>query len=162
MATVRTCRFVIADIKNPKCFSLVNKSNCFCALAKDRENAHIYSVSMKKTWTKLWCVKLLAGNLENMTTLENLGSEDRTFPPSADFAANANAKAEMYSRAKEDRLKFWEDAASQLHWEKKWDTVLDWQIPFAKWFVGGKINACYNAVDRNVLEGRGDRVAFYF
>ena len=68
----------------------------------------------------------------------------------------------MYARAKVDRLKFWEDAASELHWEKKWDTVLDWQIPFAKWFVGGKINACYNAVDRNVLEGRGDRVAFYF
>jgi acetyl-CoA synthetase len=68
----------------------------------------------------------------------------------------------MYERAKADRLKFWEDAASQLHWEKKWDTVLDWQIPFAKWFVGGKINACYNAVDRNVIEGRGDRVAFYF
>jgi acetyl-CoA synthetase len=49
-----------------------------------------------------------------------------------------------------------------LHWEKKWDQVLDWQIPFAKWFVGGKINACYNALDRNVLEGRGDRVAFHF
>jgi acetyl-CoA synthetase len=68
----------------------------------------------------------------------------------------------MYARAKADRLKFWEDAASQLHWEKKWETVLDWQLPFAKWFVGGKINACYNAVDRNVIEGRGDRVAFYF
>jgi acetyl-CoA synthetase len=68
----------------------------------------------------------------------------------------------MYARAKADRLKFWEDAASQLNWEKKWDTVLDWQLPFAKWFVGGKINACYNAVDRNVIEGRGDRVAFYF
>ena len=97
-----------------------------------------------------------------MTTLENLGSEDRKFPPSAEFTANANAQAEIYARAKADRLKFWEDAASQLHWEKKWDTVLDWQLPFAKWFVGGKINACYNAVDRNVIEGRGDRVAFYF
>jgi acetyl-CoA synthetase len=97
-----------------------------------------------------------------MTTLENLGSEDRKFAPSAEFAEKANAQAEMYARAKADRLKFWEDAASQLHWEKKWDTVLDWQLPFAKWFVGGKINACYNAVDRNVIEGRGDRVAFYF
>ena len=97
-----------------------------------------------------------------MTTLENLGSEDRTFPPSAEFAGDANAKAEMYVRAKTDRLKFWEEAAEALHWEKKWDRVLDWQIPFAKWFVGGKINACYNALDRNVLEGRGDRVAFYF
>jgi len=97
-----------------------------------------------------------------MTTLENLGQEDRKFAPSAEFASQANAKAEMYERAKSDRLKFWEDAASALHWEKKWDQVLDWQIPFAKWFVGGKINACYNALDRNVLEGRGDRVAFHF
>ena len=97
-----------------------------------------------------------------MTTLENLGSEDLTFPPSPDFAAKANAQAEMYLRAKSDRLKFWEEAAEALHWEKKWDQVLDWQIPFAKWFVGGKINACYNALDRNVLEGRGDRVAFHF
>ena len=97
-----------------------------------------------------------------MTTLENLGQEDRKFAPSVDFASQANAKAEMYERAKSDRLKFWEDAASALHWEKKWDQVLDWQIPSAKWFVGGKINACYNALDRNVLEGRGDRVAFHF
>jgi len=97
-----------------------------------------------------------------MTTLENLGQEDRKFAPSAEFASQANAKAEMYERAKSDRLKFWEDAASAPHWEKKWDQVLDWQIPFAKWFVGGKINACYNALDRNVLEGRGDRVAFHF
>jgi acetyl-CoA synthetase len=131
-------------------------------LGKDREFELEDFWRIEKSWTKLWCAKLLAGNLQNMTTLENLGSEDRKFPPSAQFAVNANAQAEMYSRAKADRLKFWEDAASQLHWEKKWDTVLDWQLPFAKWFVGGKINACYNAVDRNVIEGRGDRVAFYF
>jgi acetyl-CoA synthetase len=97
-----------------------------------------------------------------MSTLENLGSENRKFPPSAEFAAQANAKPEIYARAESDPLKFWEDAASALHWEKKWDQVLDWQIPFAKWFVGGKLNACYNAVDRHVLEGRGERVAFYF
>jgi acetyl-CoA synthetase len=131
-------------------------------LGKDREFELQNLGRLEKSWTKLWCVKLLAGNLKNMTTLENLGSEDRKFPPSAEFAAKANAQAEMYARAKADRLKFWEDAASQLHWEKKWDTVLDWQLPFAKWFVGGKINACYNAVDRNVIEGRGNRVAFYF
>jgi acetyl-CoA synthetase len=67
-----------------------------------------------------------------MTTLENLGQEDRKFAPSVDFASQANAKAEMYERAKSDRLKFWEDAASALHWEKKWDQVLDWQIPSDK------------------------------
>ena len=68
----------------------------------------------------------------------------------------------MYDEADRDRLAFWEKQASYLHWEKKWDSVLDWQIPFSKWFVGGKINAAYNALDRHVLEGRGDRVAFYF
>ena len=98
----------------------------------------------------------------NNESLSNLLSEDRTFPPSPEFAAQANAKAEMYDEADRDRLAFWEKQASYLHWEKKWDSVLDWQIPFSKWFVGGKINAAYNALDRHVLEGRGDRVAFYF
>ncbi|MFM7542751.1 MAG: acetate--CoA ligase, partial [Actinomycetales bacterium] len=55
-----------------------------------------------------------------------------------------------------------EEQAGKLHWFKKWDTVLDWKAPFAKWFVGGKLNASYNALDRHVLEGRGNRVAFYF
>ena len=96
------------------------------------------------------------------TSLSNLLSENRTFPPSPEFAAQANAKAEMYDEAERDRLAFWEKQAERLHWFKKWDSVLDWQPPFAKWFVGGKLNASYNALDRHVLEGRGDRVAFYF
>ena len=95
-------------------------------------------------------------------SLSNLLSENRTFPPSAEFAAEANAKADLYDEAERDRLAFWEKQAGQLHWHKKWDQVLDWQVPFAKWFVGGKINACYNALDRHVLEGRGNRVAFLF
>jgi acetyl-CoA synthetase len=97
-----------------------------------------------------------------MSSLENLSYEERTFAPSAEFAAQANAKASMYEEADKDRLKFWEDQASFLHWEKKWDQVLDWKAPFAKWFVGGKLNAAYNCLDRHVLEGRGERVAFYF
>ncbi|MDP4751202.1 MAG: acetate--CoA ligase, partial [Candidatus Nanopelagicales bacterium] len=52
--------------------------------------------------------------------------------------------------------------AGNLYWHKKWDQVLDWQSPFAKWFIGGKLNASYNALDRHVLEGRGDRIAFLF
>jgi acetyl-CoA synthetase len=95
-------------------------------------------------------------------SLSNLLSENRTFPPSAEFAKNANAKADIYDEAERDRLAFWEKQASRLHWFKKWEQVLDWQPPFAKWFVGGKLNASYNALDRHVLEGRGDRVAFYF
>ena len=95
-------------------------------------------------------------------SLSNLLSENRTFPPSPEFARDANAKVEIYDEAERDRLAFWEKQASRLHWFKQWDQVLDWQPPFAKWFVGGKLNASYNALDRHVHEGRGDRVAFYF
>jgi acetyl-CoA synthetase len=95
-------------------------------------------------------------------SLSNLLSENRTFPPSKEFAAAANAKPEIYDEAERDRLAFWEKQASELHWFKKWETVLEWKAPFAKWFIGGKLNASYNALDRHVLAGRGDRVAFYF
>jgi acetyl-CoA synthetase len=94
--------------------------------------------------------------------LENLLSEKREFGPSADFAAKATAQLEIYERAEKDRLAFWELQASDLEWSKKWDSVLDWQPPYAKWFIGGKLNASVNALDRHVAEGRGDRVAFYF
>jgi acetyl-CoA synthetase len=68
----------------------------------------------------------------------------------------------MYDEAEKDRLAFWEKQAHALQWDAPWATVLDWQPPFAKWFVGGKINASVNALDRHVNEGRGDRVAFFF
>jgi acetyl-CoA synthetase len=99
---------------------------------------------------------------ENQESLANLGHEDRLFPPSAEFAAQANAQASMYDDAEQDRLAFWEKQAHALQWDAPWTTVLDWQPPFAKWFVGGKINASVNALDRHVNEGRGDRVAFFF
>jgi len=99
---------------------------------------------------------------ENQESLANLGHEDRLFPPSAEFAAQANAQASMYDEAEKDRLAFWEKQAHALQWDAPWTTVLDWQPPFAKWFVGGKINASVNALDRHVNEGRGDRIAFFF
>jgi acetyl-CoA synthetase len=99
---------------------------------------------------------------ENQESLANLGHENRLFPPSAEFASQANAKAEMYDEAEKDRLAFWEKQAHALQWDAPWTEVLDWQAPFAKWFVGGKINASVNALDRHVNEGRGDRVAFFF
>ncbi len=99
---------------------------------------------------------------QNHESLENLLQEDRRFAPSADFAAAANAQLEIYDRAEKDRLAFWELQASELEWSKKWDSVLDWQPPYAKWFIGGKLNASVNALDRHVAQGRGDRVAFYF
>jgi acetyl-CoA synthetase len=95
-------------------------------------------------------------------SIENLGSESRTFPPSAEFVAQANAKADIYDLAESDRLAFWETQARELTWQKPWDSVLEWKAPYAKWFVGGKLNASFNALDRHVLAGRGDRVAFFF
>ena len=95
-------------------------------------------------------------------SIENLGQEDRLFPPSAEFAAQANAKADIYATADADRLAFWESQAEHLTWDRKWDTTLEWNSPYAKWFVGGKINASVNALDRHVAQGCGNRVAFFF
>ena len=95
-------------------------------------------------------------------SIENLSSESRTFAPSSEFAAQSNAKVDLYAHADKDRLAFWAEQASELTWEKKWDKTLEWDAPFAKWFVGGKINATVNALDRHVAEGNGDRIAFHF
>jgi len=101
-------------------------------------------------------------NLALMSSLENLSHENRTFPPSPEFVAQANALADLYEEAASDRLAFWSRQADYLHWDKKWDEVLEWEAPNAKWFLGGKINASYNCLDRHVLEGRGERIAFHF
>ena len=95
-------------------------------------------------------------------SIENLSHENRHFPPSAAFAAQANAKPDLYAHAEKDRLAFWEEQARELTWDKNWETVLEWNPPYAKWFIGGKINASVNALDRHVAAGRGDRVAFHF
>ena len=95
-------------------------------------------------------------------TLSNLLHESRRFPPPEDLAAGANVQAEAYEQAKADRLAYWEEQARRLDWATPWHTVLDWQPPFAKWFVGGQLNAAYNCVDRHVEAGRGDKVAYYW
>ncbi|NYD43622.1 acetate--CoA ligase [Nocardioides panaciterrulae] len=96
-------------------------------------------------------------------TLSNLSREERRFPPSEDFAANANLKEEAYERAANDLEGFWAEQAERLSWDQKWERVLDWDNrPFAKWFVGGKLNAAYNCVDRHVEAGHGDKVAFHW
>lgn len=95
-------------------------------------------------------------------SLENLLSENRHFLPSSEFVMQANAQHGEYAYANMDRLAFWENQACNLEWERKWETVLEWNSPYAKWFVGGKLNASVNALDRHVEEGRGDRVAFHF
>ena len=95
-------------------------------------------------------------------TLSNLLHESRRFEPPEDLAAGANVQAEAYERAKADRLAYWEEQARRLDWATPWETVLDWQLPFAKWFVGGQLNAAYNCVDRHVEAGGGDKVAYYW
>ncbi len=97
-------------------------------------------------------------------TLENLSHEDREFPPSAEFAAQANGQASLYDESAKDHEAFWADQArSYVTWSKDFDQTLDWSdAPFAKWFVGGELNASYNCVDRHVEAGKGDRVAIHF
>jgi acetyl-CoA synthetase len=95
--------------------------------------------------------------------LSNLLREDRRFPPPPELAEKANVTGAAYEQASADRIAFWEEQARRLHWDREWDTALDWSnAPFAKWFVGGRINAAYNCVDRHVEAGRGDKVAFYW
>jgi acetyl-CoA synthetase len=95
--------------------------------------------------------------------ISNLSHEDRVFEPPADIAANANLKADAYEAASADRLGFWAEQANRLAWETPFGEVLDWSnAPFAKWFVGGRLNVAYNCVDRHVEAGNGDRVAFHF
>jgi acetyl-CoA synthetase len=95
--------------------------------------------------------------------LSNLSREDRTFPPSAQFAAEANARAALYDEAAADRLAFWAEQAGHLDWAEPFSEVLDWSgAPFARWFVGGKLNVAYNCVDRHVEAGHGDQVAIRF
>ncbi|MGZ8747076.1 MAG: acetate--CoA ligase [Mycobacterium sp.] len=85
------------------------------------------------------------------------------YPPSEEFAAQANATEEMYSEAEADRLAFWAKQAERLSWDTPFTEVLDWsEAPFAKWFVGGKLNVAYNCVDRHVEAGDGDRVAIHW
>jgi acetyl-CoA synthetase len=97
-------------------------------------------------------------------TLSNLLHEERRFPPSEEFASQAVAKPSLYEEAAADREAFWGRQAHELlTWSKDFDQVLDWSgAPFAKWFVGGRLNACYNCVDRHVEAGLGDRVAYYW
>jgi len=99
---------------------------------------------------------------QTQETLSNLLQENRRFEPPADLAAQANVKADAYEEAAADRLGFWERAAERLTWAERWNTVLDWNPPFAKWFIGGKLNVAYNCVDRHVEAGKGDKVAYYW
>ncbi len=94
--------------------------------------------------------------------LSALLHETRTFAPPEDLAKEANAQPGIYAEADADPLAFWASQAKQLTWDTPWTEVLEWNLPFAKWFVGGKLNVAVNCVDRHVAAGLGDRVAFHW
>jgi acetyl-CoA synthetase len=95
--------------------------------------------------------------------IENLLAENRTFPPDPAFTAQANAKADLYAQAEADPVEFWARLARErLDWDEPFTTTLEWDLPFAKWFIGGKLNLSYNCVDRHVKNGLGDKVAYHW
>ncbi|MGZ4702219.1 MAG: acetate--CoA ligase [Ilumatobacteraceae bacterium] len=101
---------------------------------------------------------------DNHNTIDDLMLENRKFPPSAAFKRQALVTdTELYEAAAEDYQGFWaRQAADLLTWTTDWHTICEWELPFAKWFVGGELNVSYNCLDRHVEAGRGDKVAFYW
>src|SRR6476646_7074948 len=95
--------------------------------------------------------------------LEALLQEGRTFSPSEQFRKDALiADASVYPEAERDWQGHWATQALALDWIQEWDTILEWDLPFAKWFVGGKLNVAYNCLDRHVEAGHGDQVAYHW
>src|ERR687892_1687428 len=100
---------------------------------------------------------------ESSPAIENLFSEARTFPPPDEFKARALVSdRSLYEQAEQDLEGFWADQARHLHWTRDWDRVLEWDLPFAKWFVGGQLNVSDNCLDRHVDAGGGDKVAYHW
>ncbi len=91
--------------------------------------------------------------------LATLLTEQRRFPPPADFAARATATRELYERARLDPLQFWDGEARALDWITPWTRVLDWTPPHARWFAGGTLNAAANCVDRHLAGPRRNKAA---
>ncbi len=101
---------------------------------------------------------------DNHDTIDALQWEQRKFPPSDAFKKNTLvAGTHLYEEADRDYEAFWARQASELvEWSRPWDTICEWNLPFSKWFVGGQTNVSYNCLDRHVLAGKGDKVAFHF
>ncbi|MCH2139058.1 MAG: AMP-binding protein, partial [Phycisphaerales bacterium] len=101
------------------------------------------------------------------TTIQSVLSEDRIFDPPADFAQRSGGAwiesieqyRELHAQSVADPEAFWGAVAEELHWFKHWEKVVEWECPDARWFTGGKINACHNCVDRHVDNGFGDQPA---
>ena len=101
------------------------------------------------------------------TGIESSMQESRLFAPPEQFAGQAHIKSleqykQMYRQSIDNPNLFWAHAAENLHWFKRWDTVLKWQFPDAQWFVGGQTNLAYNCLDHQIAQGRGDKTAILF
>jgi acetyl-CoA synthetase len=104
------------------------------------------------------------GDEQTPDAIEVFGLEERTFAPPEKFAANANAgDRSLHDEADRDPEAFWARQARELlTWQRDFDTTLEWDLPFAKWFVGGQLNVSENCLDRHVAAGKGDKVAFHW
>jgi acetyl-CoA synthetase len=101
--------------------------------------------------------------VEQRPEIEALFAERRSFPPDPGFARQANVQASIYDEAKADPEAFWARLARErLTWRKPFDRTLEWDLPFAKWFLGGELNVSENCVDRHVAAGLGDKVAYHW
>jgi acetyl-CoA synthetase len=102
-----------------------------------------------------------------MSDIESVLTENRSFPPSEEFAQSARVKSlsdyeALYKRADEDPDGYWSDVASELHWHKPWSEVHSWNLPDAKWFLGAETNLSYNCLDHQISKGLGDKTAILF
>jgi acetyl-CoA synthetase len=101
---------------------------------------------------------------DETTNIEALADENRQFPPSAGFKRDALVVGtEMYDEAAADYQGFWaRQAAELIAWDQEWSTICEWDLPYSKWFIGGKLNVAHNCLDRHVLAGSGDKVAIHW
>ncbi|HLK46276.1 MAG TPA: acetate--CoA ligase [Acidimicrobiales bacterium] len=100
--------------------------------------------------------------VDRHSALDAMLHEHRSFPPPPEFAEHALATAALYDEAAKDPVAWWDAQARRLEWAAPWHTTLEWELPFAKWFVGGRLNASVNCLDRHVAAGLGDRVALHW
>ena len=109
----------------------------------------------------------MAGPESNEVAITSVLNERRVFPPPEGAAealggghvTSMAAYRALHARSLVDPVSFWSEIASELDWFEPWERVLEWNLPDAKWFVGGKTNLCHNSVDRQVLNGHGDDLA---
>src|SRR4029077_8164568 len=95
----------------------------------------------------------------NDHAIETMQVEERRYKPSPEFSRDANAQPGIYERGFEE---FWTQEANRVSWFEPWKELYEWRPPYARWYIGGKLNVCYNCVDRHVEHGLGDQVAYFW